>query len=192
MRATKTRTDQSHNFKLKKQGSLRSDICLGDGSVSIEHLMNHCRMGQGAIILLVLCDCDLTLSSYFADYALTLQSPDHKRSIGTLRLHLQMKENTSQGSSKIVDSREVIENARDKLFQSLNVEYPQGTSGPSSSSPPNIVGAESSEPSGLQALSRIQRRLGSMRSGNLRASLDLVDKAAKVFIFDYMYMRRLD
>ena len=49
MRATKTRTDQSHNFKLKKQGSLRSDICLGDGSVSVEDMMNYCRMGKGEI-----------------------------------------------------------------------------------------------------------------------------------------------
>ena len=39
----------SMNFKLKKKGSLRSDISLGDGSVSVEHMMNHCRMGQGEI-----------------------------------------------------------------------------------------------------------------------------------------------
>ena len=89
---------------------------------------------------------DLTLSSYFADYALTLQSPDRKRSIGTLRLHLQMKGNASEGLSKIADSREMVENARSKLVQSLCADYSQGTSGPSSSSRSNIVDAESPEP----------------------------------------------
>ena len=123
---------------------------------------------------------DLTLSSYFADYALTLQSPDRKRSIGTLRLHLQMKRNASEGLSKIADSREMVENARSKLVQNLRADYSQGTSGPSSSSRSNIVGAESPEPDGLQALSRIRRRLGSMKSGKLKTSLNLVDKVARV------------
>ena len=91
-----------------------------------------------------------------------------------------MKWNASQGRSKIINSRETVENARSKLVQSLCADYSQGTSGPSSSSRSNIVGAESPEPDGLQALSRIRKRLVSMKSGKLRTSLDLVDKAAKV------------
>ena len=80
------------------------------------------------------------------DYSLTLQSPDCKRSIGTLGLHLQMKWNASQGRSKITNSREMVENARSKLVQSLCADYSQGTSGPSSSSRSNIVDAENPEP----------------------------------------------
>ena len=91
-----------------------------------------------------------------------------------------MKGNASQGRSKIADSREMVENARSKLVQSLCADYSQETSGPSSSSRSSIVGAESPEPDGLQALSRIQKRLVSMKSGKLRTSLDLVDKVARV------------
>ena len=111
---------------------------------------------------------------------MTLQSPDRKRSIGTLGLHLQMKWNASQGHSKIANSRETVENVHSKLVQSLCADYSQGTSGPSSSSRSNIAGAESPEPDGLQALSRIQKRLRSMKSGKLKTSLDLVDKVARV------------
>ena len=111
---------------------------------------------------------------------MTLQSPDRKRSIGTLGLQLQMKGNASQARSKIADSREMVENARSKLVQGLNTNCSQRTSNSLFLSPPNNVGSESPEPDGLQALSRIRRRLGSMKSGKLRTSLDLVDKAAKV------------
>ena len=91
-----------------------------------------------------------------------------------------MKWSASQGCSKITDSREIVENTCSKLVQSLCTDYSQGTSDPSSLPWSNAVGTESPEPDGLQALSRIQKRLGSMRSGKLKASLDLVDKVAKV------------
>ena len=93
---------------------------------------------------------------------MTLQSPDRKRSIGTLGLHLQMKWSASQGCLKITDSREIVENTCSKLVQSLCTDYSQGTSDPSSLPWSNAVGTESPEPDGLQALSRIQRRLGLM------------------------------
>ena len=91
-----------------------------------------------------------------------------------------MKTNAHQGRSRIANSREVVENTRSKLVQSLYADYSQGTSGSSSSLGSNNIGSEIPEPDGLQALSRIQRRLGSMKLGKLRTSLDLVDKAAKV------------
>ena len=85
-----------------------------------------------------------------------------------------------QGRSKIADSREMVENTRSKLVQSLGADYSQGIGGSSSSSRSNNIGSESPEPDGLQALSRIQMRLGSMKSGKLKTSLDLVDKVARV------------
>ena len=74
----------------------------------------------------------------------------------------------------------MVENTRSKLVQSLSAEYSRGIIGSSSSSRFGIVGMESPEPDGLQALGRIQKRLGSMKSGKLKKSLDLVDKVAKV------------
>ena len=88
-------------------------------------------------------------------------------------LQLRVKANTHQGPSKISDSRQVVENARSKLVQSLSAEY-------RSSGSPDAVSMESPESDGLQALSRIQRRLRSMKSGKLKTSLDLVDKVARV------------
>jgi len=134
------------DVKLKKQCFFLPDICLGEGLVDVGYMMNCCRTCQGAIARFILNDYNGTLALQSADYSLILQSPDHKRSIGTLELRLQMKANIPQSLSRIVDSRQAVQN--------LNAKYSQEPDGSSSSQTTTPVG-ESPELDGLQALSRI-------------------------------------
>ena len=119
------------------------------------------------------------MTSSLADYSLTLQSPDGKRLIGTLEILLQMKTNVPQEPSRVIDSRQMVDNTRSRLVQSLIAEYSRRADG-SFSSQCNLVVTETPESDGPQALSRIQMRLESMRPGKLKMSLDLVDQVAKV------------
>ena len=162
--------------KLRKRESIRSDTCLGEGSISIGDLYDHCRAGQGITGVFrkrTGTDCKV-------DYSLVLNSPQSRKSIGTLFIRLHIKAQMARLTPDVMGSRKMVETIRSKIVENLGVEYPSRSHSPSSSA--NAVASTSGfgELDGFEILHRVRNRLDSMNSGKLRAALKVIDAASQV------------
>ena len=116
------------------------------------------------------------------DYFLTLQNLERKQTIGTLGLNLQNKANNRYNTSRIAASRQMVEASRSKLIDTLGAEYSDKSQTRSTSqhTTPDANTSTSEDLDGFGALNRVHERLKSMKSGKLKASLDVIDTAARV------------
>ena len=163
-------------MKLSKRESIRSDACLGEGSICIGDLNDHCQGGQGMKRFMPKYTC-----AYLElDYSLVLINPQNRKSIGTLLIQLQINAQAGKSTHDVAGSRKLVETMRSKISDTLGVDYPIRAHSPSSSV--NVVSTtgENSELDGFETLSRVRNQLESMNSGKHRMALSVIDAASKV------------
>ena len=166
-------------MKLSKREPFLSDTCLGEGSITIGDLHDHCQGGQGTLIF----SPKHTGADCRVDYSLVLVSPRNKKSIGTLLIQLRIKGETGRFTHDVAGSRKLVETMRSKISDTLGVDYPISAHSPSSSvnavSKVSTTG-ENSKADGFETLSRVRNQLESMNSGKHRMALSVIDAASKL------------
>ena len=91
-----------------------------------------------------------------------------------------MKGDLPRLSRELVGSRQMVENMRNKLVETLNVECPDRTYVVSTSNDAGLVTGGCGDVDGFEILDKVQNRLESMNSGKLKTALGVIDAAAKV------------
>lgn len=91
-----------------------------------------------------------------------------------------MKGDLPRLSRELVGSRQIVENVRNKLVETLNLEYPDRSHSTSTSKNARSVSGGCEDADGFEILNRVHGRLESMKSGKLKTALGVIDAAAKV------------
>ena len=165
-------------MKLSKKEPILSDTCLGEGSVTVGDLHDHCQGDQGIWTLRFL--PKHTSADYRVDYSLVLVSPRNKKSIGTLLIRLRIKAETARFTHDVTGSRKLVETMRSKISDTLGVDYPISAHSAASSVNAVSTTGENSELDGFETLSRVRNQLESMNSGKHKMALSVIDAASKV------------
>jgi len=116
------------------------------------------------------------------DHSLILVNQRSRKSIGTLLLQLCVKTQEARISPDLTGSRQIVENVRSKIVETLNAEYPDKSLVPSIPTyAVDAIGPDVyEEPDGFEVLTRVRNQLDSMKSGKLKVALGVIDAAAKV------------